>query len=428
MKLILYIVFIFISFQAVGQERPFLEVIETDSSTIEIIRNSVYRCYNETYMNKDSIWRNVTFIDDPTRLNTEGWKRKNGDHIGIWSEYDRQGTWLYTIDYNSDTCEYNKSEYPFQTIYYYADALNQTLGCAYDPNDKQVEPNQEYISNGQELDYLIRFQNTGNDTAFTVIIKDHLSTYLDWSSVQPVASSHEMEYSVNDGGELLLTFLNIQLPDSNTNLIGSQGFARFRINPLDNLLPNTGIHNTAEIYFDFNPAIITNTVTSTIECYIAPDPLINYEYPYLLSGVPEGVSYQWFLDGDPIFGATDHTFTPQTNGAFAVEVWDANGCSTLSEVYILESLSVTDRDRLTLNIYPIPSSGEVYIDFGQYLSGHHQLTIYTYQGKAVKQFPDLSGSQLVISDGLLGNGFYIAHITDTRSGEKVVSGKFIIAR
>jgi len=109
------IVLLFSSFSAFGQ-KPFREIIETDSSHIEIRSNSIYRCYEETYKNKDSIWRSVSFIDDTTKLNTEGWRRKNGTRIGKWSEYDRNGIWLYTIDYDNDTWNYNKSEYPFQYL------------------------------------------------------------------------------------------------------------------------------------------------------------------------------------------------------------------------------------------------------------------------------------------------------------------------
>ncbi len=310
--------------------------------------------------------------------------------------------------------------------YYYADTLNQIMACTYDPNDKQVDPDQEYISNEQDLNYLIRFQNTGTDTAFTVIVSDQLSPYLDWTTIQMVGSSHEMEYSVSNQGELLFTFVDIQLPDSNVNNIGSQGFARFQISTIGDLSPNTAIHNTAKIYFDYNPAIVTNTVTSKIECYIAPEPHISYEFPYLISGVTEGVSYQWYLDGAAVFGATESTFTPQANGIYTVTVWDVNGCSTLSEEYLFESLSVNDRDPLTLDIYPVPSSGAVHFAFSKNLTGNHHLTIYNYQGMAVKQISNLSGSQFVISEGFLSNGFYVAIVTDTQSGQKVFSGKFII--
>jgi hypothetical protein len=98
---------------AIGQ---FRQNISTDSSDIEIIRNSVYHIYEETYKNKDSIWYSVHFIRDTTRLNTEGWKRKNGEHLGIWEEYDFDGQLLYTWDYDHGICEVNKAHFPYHDI------------------------------------------------------------------------------------------------------------------------------------------------------------------------------------------------------------------------------------------------------------------------------------------------------------------------
>lgn len=81
-------------------------------------------------------------------------------------------------------------------------SANETFECrenigSYDPNDKQVYVDgflgAEIISEGATLEYLIRFQNTGTDTAFTVGIEDVLNEAYDPNSIFPVASSHEME-------------------------------------------------------------------------------------------------------------------------------------------------------------------------------------------------------------------------------------------
>jgi hypothetical protein len=52
------------------------------------------------------------------------------------------------------------------------------------------------------------------------------------------------------------------LPDSLTDPIGSKGYFIFSIKRL-NSVPGTTINNTASIYFDFNPPIITNTTSNT---------------------------------------------------------------------------------------------------------------------------------------------------------------------
>lgn len=149
------------------------------------------------------------------------------------------------------------------------DTLHQLLVCAYDPNDKSVSPkgvgNQGYISNNQELEYLIRFQNTGNDTAISVMIRDQLDVNLNWNTMQPISSSHPIQVWIDQDGDAVFNFNNIMLPDSGSDFLGSQGFVKFKIQPDTGLAPNTPIFNTGHIYFDFNPPVITNTVLNTID-------------------------------------------------------------------------------------------------------------------------------------------------------------------
>ena len=155
----------------------------------------------------------------------------------------------------------------------FSNGLSQTLSCAYDPNDKIVTPQglgiHGYISNNQELEYLIRFQNTGNDTAITVMVRDQLDPNLDWSTIQPIASSHPMQVWVEQDGEAVFKFENIMLPDSNVNELASHGFIKFRINMEPSLSPETQIFNEGHIYFDYNPAVITNKVLNTNSCNIS---------------------------------------------------------------------------------------------------------------------------------------------------------------
>lgn len=148
--------------------------------------------------------------------------------------------------------------------------FSSEIKCAYDPNDKLVLPNraprytQNYTLFNEKLEYTIRFQNTGNDTAFMVIILDTLDQNLDWSTFQLLASSHRPETQLTEGGVLKFTFRNILLPDSTTNEQLSHGFVSFRIAPKTRLPEKTGLRNSASIYFDFNPPIKTNSTQSVM--------------------------------------------------------------------------------------------------------------------------------------------------------------------
>lgn len=139
---------------------------------------------------------------------------------------------------------------------------------SWDPNDKSAVPTgynpENIIRANTEIEYLIRFQNTGTDTAFRVEIRDTLSAFLDAASVRAGASSHNYRLDIRENGILNFIFDNIMLPDSNVDVAGSQGFIQFRIAQKADLPLGTVIENTASIYFDFNDPIVTNTVFHTI--------------------------------------------------------------------------------------------------------------------------------------------------------------------
>lgn len=139
---------------------------------------------------------------------------------------------------------------------------------SYDPNDKQAEPSgfgaQHLIAKNTDIEYRIRFQNTGTDTAFRVVILDTLSTHLDAASVRPGAASHAYDFALLDGNVLRFTFDNILLPDSNVNEAASHGFVSFRTKQRWDNPDGTFINGRAAIYFDFNEPVITNEVFHTV--------------------------------------------------------------------------------------------------------------------------------------------------------------------
>jgi uncharacterized repeat protein (TIGR01451 family) len=144
--------------------------------------------------------------------------------------------------------------------------LSQTIRCSFDPNDKSVTPEgvgQEHFTLMADwLEYLIRFQNTGTDTAFNVTIFDHLSNDLDLNSFELLGSSSPVSTEVRQNGEAIFTFANILLPDSNIDEPNSHGFVKYRIKMKQNVPDFTTVENTAFIVFDANAPIVTNTTTN----------------------------------------------------------------------------------------------------------------------------------------------------------------------
>ena len=139
---------------------------------------------------------------------------------------------------------------------------------AYDPNDKTGYPlgtgTSRQIGQNQDIEYLIRFQNTGTDTAFQVVLRDTLPSQLDLTSIEPGASSHPYTWDLTGKGILIFNFDNIRLMDSFRNEPASHGFVKFRIKQKKDLPIGTKIENSAGIYFDFNAPVITNRTLHTI--------------------------------------------------------------------------------------------------------------------------------------------------------------------
>jgi uncharacterized repeat protein (TIGR01451 family) len=148
------------------------------------------------------------------------------------------------------------------------DTLTQFVTGSFDPNDKSEEHG-NYITQleataGNYLTYTIRFQNTGNDTAFNIIVKDTLDSRLQWSTLEAIGASHPYQVKLKDGRYIECLFKDIQLVDSFHNEPQSHGYITYRIKPKTNLVTGDEINNSASIYFDYNAPIKTNTQKTTV--------------------------------------------------------------------------------------------------------------------------------------------------------------------
>ncbi|MBS1683305.1 MAG: DUF11 domain-containing protein [Bacteroidetes bacterium] len=134
---------------------------------------------------------------------------------------------------------------------------------SHDPNDKAVYPTGALSAEGDVLHYTIRFQNDGNAPASLVVVKDTLSQFVDPASVVPGASSHPYKFFLSGNGALTFRFENINLPDSVHDEPHSKGFVNYTVHTKPNLPIGTQVKNTANIYFDFNQPVVTNTTVNT---------------------------------------------------------------------------------------------------------------------------------------------------------------------
>jgi len=144
--------------------------------------------------------------------------------------------------------------------------LNQTVFSSFDPNDKTVLEGSSITANQATgyLNYVTRFQNTGTANATTVVVKETLDADLDCNTFEPVDASHTNNIQIRNGNELTYTFSNINLAFESANEPASHGWLAYRIKPKNTFAIGDAATSLSAIYFDFNPPVLTNEVSTSI--------------------------------------------------------------------------------------------------------------------------------------------------------------------
>jgi hypothetical protein len=164
------------------------------------------------------------------------------------------------------------------------------IADSFDPNDKQVVPTgltaQRYTPTNTPLRFEVRFQNTGTAPAYRVVVVDTLAANLDVSTLRVGAGSHRFRMQVSGKSRPVLTFTfdPIDLPARASNAAGSQGFVQFTIQPVAGLPDYTAIRNHADIYFDYNAPVRTDTTVNRLhDVPLAVNPAVALSYPAVLA-------------------------------------------------------------------------------------------------------------------------------------------------
>ncbi|MFN8436385.1 MAG: FG-GAP-like repeat-containing protein [Cytophagales bacterium] len=218
--------------------------------------------------------------------------------------------------------------------------LTDIVKGAVDPNDIAVSPlgmgEEGFIKAGTVLTYKVRFQNVGNYMASMVTIKDQLPVGLDFENVTFVSSSHVCEFDASSKGEILIKFNDIDLPDSTSNLLGSQGFVIFKVATLSDISNGKVLQNQAEIVFDYEDPLKTNRVINTITLDLDHD---NIEvYPNPASGLVK------------IALLSSHDEYQHDNSINNIKILNAMG-NLIKDVYLNDGATQIDVSALKSGVY-----------------------------------------------------------------------------
>jgi hypothetical protein len=117
-------------------------------------------------------------------------------------------------------------------------------------------------------------------------------------------------------------------------------------------------------------------------------------------------SYQWYLNGNKINGATDTMYVAQENGNYTLQVTNDKGCSGVSTIELIDKVNVENPANVAkaVRLYPNPTKGMVYIDAPAAV----KVIVTTLDGKILHQQEGVA--PINITD--YADGMYMIRVTD----------------
>lgn len=161
------------------------------------------------------------------------------------------------LTFTSDIITDQGDETPDDNTFVY----DEIVVGAFDPNDITCLQGDVAPSTliGDYLHYVINFENTGNAPAQNVVVTAEINPDdFDINTLQILNTSHQMSAIINN--DLLeLTFEDINLST------GGHGNILLKVRTNEDLITTDFVEADANIYFDFNFPVLTNTANTTFE-------------------------------------------------------------------------------------------------------------------------------------------------------------------
>lgn len=128
-------------------------------------------------------------------------------------------------------------------------------------------------------------------------------------------------------------------------------------------------------------------------------------------------TFQWFLNGNPIDGATSADYTATEDGDYTVTVTDGNGCtSELSAVATVANTAVIDAVLdAAISIFPNPTNAELNVVINANRTNNLFLQLTDVAGRTIK-FNHVVETNNVIDMSALSAGVYILKIGEVDGG------------
>ncbi len=170
---------------------------------------------------------------------------------------------------------------------------------------------------------------------------------------------------------------------------------------------------------------VARTLSLSVRALPKP-PVITRKNDVLTSNYNSG--NQWYYNGQPISGANGQSLAIEEKGNYSVEHTNVNGCTSMSEVMEVVSVSIDEKEiGLELfHVYPNPNEGHFTIEIQSSKKEDIILKIVNILGQTVEEhiLNDLYGKRVLKSDlSKLDKGIYIINLYQ---GDNVISRKVMV--
>ena len=174
-------------------------------------------------------------------------------------------------------------------------------------------------------------------------------------------------------------------------------------------VPKTITSGTVHITISTLPQPVASAIDSALNCTVA-------------------ISYQWYLNGQPVAGATSQNYIAVADGVYQAETFNADGCSALSNA-VTVTLAVTGVNAISASgfcLYPNPNHGQFVLSWNNLTQGEYLAEIFDATGRRVYKMMAYNSNKnenAVVRTGSLQQGIYLLKLTQ---GSKTVTGKLVI--
>ena len=206
-----------------------------------------------------------------------------------------------------------------------------------------------------------------------------------------------------------------QLPNGNMLICLALSGTMYEIDPNGTTIWSKTASNSVAQAFRYSACQVSSTAPAI--------PTVSQNGNVLSSSA--ATTYQWFMDGVLIAGATQQAYTATQSGTYVVQVTDSNGCwysySLLYDFTLTTDISAFDINH-NLTAYPNPTSGILNLSGEILVNGDFTVDLYDAAGRLVyrsvnEKTLDLSG---------LDNGVYVLNIATESAG--IITRRIAIAK